>query len=64
LENWAELRRLDYPVLKFEVDASNAQTLPPVRWFYAASEKTYNTANYATVASKDNLSTKLFWDVK
>lgn len=64
LENWSELRRLDYPVLKFEVDASNAQTQPPVRWFYAAGEKTYNTANYATVASKDNLTTKLFWDVK
>jgi hypothetical protein len=62
-ENWAELRRLNYPVLTFLVDNTNAQTQPPVRWFYAQGESTYNTANYATVSASDNLSTKIFWDV-
>lgn len=63
-DNWAEQRRLDYPVFNFEVDNSNAQTKPPFRWFYASAEKIYNTANYQTVAAKDNLTTKIFWDVK
>lgn len=63
-ENWAELRRLDLPVLSYEVDNSNTQKLPPYRWFYAGSEKIYNTVNYNAVAAKDNLSTKIFWDTK
>ncbi|MFC0771603.1 SusD/RagB family nutrient-binding outer membrane lipoprotein [Terrimonas alba] len=64
LENWAELRRLDAPALSFEVDNANAQKQPPYRWLYAGSEQTYNTENYQTVQSKDNLTTKIFWDVK
>lgn len=64
LENWAELRRLDAPVFNFENDIANAQKQPPVRWLYAGSEQTYNTANYGNVKSKDNLTTRIFWDVK
>lgn len=62
-ENWAETRRLDSPTLSFEQDNSNTQKQPPYRWFYPGSEQTYNTANYETVKSKDNLTTKIFWDV-
>ncbi|CAG5002230.1 hypothetical protein DYBT9275_02844 [Dyadobacter sp. CECT 9275] len=63
-ENWAEMRRLDLPVLSFVTDASNNQTLPPVRWNYPNNEITYNNANYRLVADKDKLTTKIFWDVK
>ncbi|MFT3845211.1 MAG: SusD/RagB family nutrient-binding outer membrane lipoprotein [Lacibacter sp.] len=62
LDNWAELRRLNYPTLSFEVDNANAQKQPPYRWLYAGSEATYNTVNYGAVQAKDNLTTKLFWD--
>lgn len=61
-ENWSELRRLDKPVLSFEVDNANAQTLPPYRWLYAGSERTYNSRNYETVTTQDKLTNKLFWD--
>ncbi|MGZ8541228.1 MAG: SusD/RagB family nutrient-binding outer membrane lipoprotein [Chitinophagaceae bacterium] len=64
LENWAEIRRLDAPAFSFEVDNANSQKQPPYRWFYANSEQTYNTSNYETVKAKDNLATKIFWDVK
>lgn len=63
-ENWADIRRLDYPVLNFQVDNANNQTIPPVRWTIPGNEVTYNTANYAAVRGTDNLTTKLFWDVK
>lgn len=64
-ESWAEVRRLDAPAFNFEVDAANSiLKQPPVRWIYPASEVTYNKANYETVRSKDNLTTKIFWDVK
>lgn len=63
-ETWAELRRLDLPALSFEVDNGNAQKTPPYRWLYAAGEKTYNTENYNAVSAKDNLTTKLFWDLQ
>lgn len=64
VESWAEIRRLDSPVFNFEVDPANVQKLPPYRWLYANSEQTYNTANYQSVKAKDNLTTKIFWDVK
>ena len=64
VESWAELRRLDAPVFSFEVDNSNTQKQPPYRWVYAGSETTYNATNYETVKAKDNLTTKIFWDVK
>jgi tetratricopeptide (TPR) repeat protein len=63
IESWAEQRRLDLPALTFLEDASNPQKLPPARWLYAASENTYNTANYSQVRQSDNLTTQLFWDV-
>lgn len=63
-ESWAEIRRLDLPVLSFQVDNANAQKQPPYRWNYPTSEITYNTENYTKVKANDNLTTKLFWDVK
>lgn len=64
LENWAEVRRLKLPALSFLPDNANAQKMPPTRWLYPTDEPTYNATNYATVKAKDNLSTKIFWDVK
>lgn len=64
LEGWAEHRRMDVLDFGFEVDNTNAQTLPPQRWLYAPSENTYNNANYSAVKAKDNLTTKIFWDVQ
>jgi hypothetical protein len=64
MEGWAELRRMDVLDFDFEVDNSNAQTLPPGRWLYPASEITYNSQNYSAVKAKDNLTTKIFWDVQ
>jgi hypothetical protein len=64
VESWAEIRRLDAPVFNFEVDIANPQKQPPYRWIYANGEQTYNTANYESVRSKDNLTTKIFWDIK
>jgi hypothetical protein len=64
LENWTELRRLKLPALTFWVDQASNQTTVPARWNYPNSEKAYNEANYNAVASKDNLTSKLFWDTK
>ncbi|MGV3559032.1 SusD/RagB family nutrient-binding outer membrane lipoprotein [Larkinella arboricola] len=63
-ENWADIRRLDMPVLNFQTDNANAQTLPPSRWTIPGNEITYNAANYAAVRASDNLKTRIFWDVK
>jgi hypothetical protein len=63
MEAWAEIRRLKLPALTFTQDAGS-QKLPPTRWYYPSNELTYNAANYQTVQSKDNLATKIFWDVK
>lgn len=62
-ESWAEIRRLNSPVFNFEVDASNAQSLPPNRWVYPSSETGLNAANYEAVKANDKLTTKIFWDV-
>lgn len=64
VESWAEIRRLDAPGFIFQVDNANVQKQPPYRWLYATSEQTYNAKNYEAVKSKDNLTTKIFWDVK
>lgn len=64
IDAWAELRRFDAPVLSFWLDNANAQTQPPFRWIYPGSEQTYNTANYEAVRASDNLTTKIFWDVR
>ena len=63
LESWAEIRRLNAPALTFQADNSSAQKTPPNRWIYPSSEVAYNTANYQAVQAKDNLQTKIFWDV-
>jgi hypothetical protein len=62
-ESWSESRRLNAPALNFWVDNSNVQKQPPYRWYYGSSEPIYNAANYDAVKSKDNLTTKIFWDV-
>lgn len=64
VESWAEIRRLDAPTFQFETDNANAQKQPPMRWVYPAAEQTYNAANYEVVKGKDNLSTKIFWDLQ
>lgn len=64
MESWAELRRLDAPVFSFEIDNSNAQTQPPMRWIYPSTEQIYNTTNYDAVKANDKLTTKLFWDLQ
>lgn len=63
MEAWAEIRRQDLPALHFLRDA-RTQKLPPNRWLYPTNELTYNAVNYEAVQSKDNLSTKIFWDVQ
>ena len=63
-ENWADIRRLDYPVLGFQTDNANNQTLPPVRFTIPGNEITYNTTNYTAIKATDNLTNKVFWDVK
>ncbi|MGZ3853410.1 MAG: SusD/RagB family nutrient-binding outer membrane lipoprotein [Flavisolibacter sp.] len=62
-EAWAEIRRLKLPALTFLPD-NGTQKLPPNRWLYPTNELTYNPANYQAVQAKDNLTTKIFWDVK
>ena len=63
LDNWAEVRRLNVPKLSFWVDQVDPQKVPPTRWQYPDSEKTYNTENYNAVKEKDKVSNKIFWDV-
>ena len=65
LESWAEVRRTKLPAFQFVVDnASSLAPQPPARFTYPENESTYNTDNYNLVKSKDNLNTKIFWDVK
>lgn len=64
-ESWAEQRRLKLPVLTFmEDETSTIRKTPPTRWTYPNSESVYNPDNYNAVKANDNLSTKIFWDVK
>jgi len=64
-ESWAEQRRLKLPALTFlDDETSSIRKTPPTRWTYPGSESVYNTANYNAVKANDNLSTKIFWDVK
>lgn len=64
LEAWTEYRRLDYPTF-------NVPEVPqgdfPLRYSYPNSEQSANIANYTAAASAiggDNLTTKIFWDIK
>jgi hypothetical protein len=63
-QNWAEVRRTNYPVLPFVADTNGGDyKLPSSRLVYPPNEKTYNAVNYAKVSSKDTPTTKIFWDV-
>lgn len=62
-ESWAETRRLNAPAFTFREDISTSQKQPPVRWFYPTNERVYNATNYAAVKSKDDLNTRIFWDI-
>ncbi|MCL4642378.1 MULTISPECIES: SusD/RagB family nutrient-binding outer membrane lipoprotein [Olivibacter] len=63
VENWAEVRRLDYPTFLFRVQNSDIQKTVPVKFNLPSSEQVYNSTNYQAVAGQDNVNTKLFWDV-
>ena len=63
LENWAETRRLKLVKLTLKDDVT-AQAKTPTRWYYPSGEGVYNVTNYNAVKANDNLSTKLFWDVR
>jgi hypothetical protein len=63
-EAWTEWRRLDAPVL---VAPPEAFSDVPLRLTYPVTEQNLNTNNYDQVVStmgEDEVSTKLFWDVK
>lgn len=62
---WAEWRRTKFPKLSFPTDASSVLSPnPPNRFLYPSTESSLNTTNYAAVKSSDNITTKVFWDVK
>ncbi|MBX2920655.1 MAG: SusD/RagB family nutrient-binding outer membrane lipoprotein [Chitinophagaceae bacterium] len=59
---WAEYRRTKYPELNFPTDASSTLSPnPPVRFLYPSTERILNAENYGAVSSKDNVTTKVFW---
>lgn len=60
---WAEHRRLDYPVLQVPAAATNP--VIPVRLPYPVDEQNRNGTSLSAVTSTpDDLSTRLWWDVK
>lgn len=62
---WAEWRRTKFPILYFPTDPSSTLSPNvPTRLLYPSTEKISNAANYATVSGQDNVTTKIFWDVK
>lgn len=63
IENWSEVRRLDYPIFAFRVAPSDRQKTVPVKWNIAQSELSNNRTNYDVIKDQDNVNTKLFWDV-
>jgi uncharacterized protein YqfB (UPF0267 family) len=63
IENWNEYRRLDAPNLIIKEDGASSQRFLPLRLNIPSAEATFNPANYQAVQSKDNLTTKIFWDV-
>lgn len=62
-QNWAEVRRLDYPTFTFVVQSADIQKTAPVKWFLPQSEAANNLENYNSVKDQDNANTKLFWDI-
>jgi hypothetical protein len=64
-QSWAEWRRTKLPKLSFPTDASSVLSPNvPNRLLYPSTEASLNATNYAAVKSSDNISTKVFWDVK
>jgi len=62
---WAEWRRTKLIGLNFPVDNGSASAPnPPSRLLYPADESNLNAVNYSSVRTKDNITTKIFWDVK
>jgi hypothetical protein len=61
---WAEQRRTGYPALHFATATYAGAAQPPVRLLYPASEKEYNSTNYAAVSATDTRDTKVFWQTK
>lgn len=62
---WAEWRRTKFPKLSFPPDPSSTLSPNvPNRLLYPSTEATLNSANYKEVSAKDNINTKVFWDVK
>jgi Starch-binding associating with outer membrane len=63
-EAWVDYRRLDYPV--FNVPANPGGPFP-IRYTYPNAEQTSNGTNYTAAAAAvggDELTTRIFWDVK
>jgi hypothetical protein len=62
---WIEWRRTKLPKLNFPTDPSSVLSpAPPKRLLYPATESSLNTENYSAVKANDNVTTKVFWDVK
>jgi len=62
---WAEWRRTKFPILNFPIDASsNLSPNVPTRLLYPSTESILNSVNYQSVKSTDNVTSKVFWDVK
>jgi hypothetical protein len=62
---WAEWRRTKMPVLYFPTDASsNLSPNVPTKLLYPSTESILNSVNYQSVKSTDNVTSKVFWDVK
>lgn len=62
---WAEWRRTKLPSLSFPTDVSSVSSPNvPTRLLYPSTESTLNATNYAAVKANDNVTTKVFWDVK
>ncbi len=61
---WYEWRRTKLPALSFPPTSSITAPNPPTRFLYPGSERTLNTENYNAVKGNDNITSKIFWDVK
>jgi len=62
---WAEWRRTKLPKLNFPTDpSSKLSPNVPNRLLYPSTESILNAANYAAVKANDNVTAKVFWDVK
>lgn len=66
LEGFNQWRRLDYPVLNIPPAITSYSEIPK-RLTYPINEQTLNAANYqaaATAIGGDELTTRIFWDVR